>query len=1132
METAQHADITAEDVFELPETQRRLVIPRRGDGTAPVEPVKDAVGTLRGMWEAAAGRVDAVAGRAGSDAGLVGETRRAGFGELAATTPLGAAIVAAFLIEGGLAAPQRRAVVDAWIGERGPAFAVEALLELGRVHVWALRNGDPRALVVREDEAGQNEERFQFGSRMREHLAAMPEQDHTEARETAARIRAQAAHSGAAGSWIQRCMASFLFPEQADWVAEDVAELIRNGHRHHDRLTQRLLLCAVSDTATATALASAVSWWWIANGSPQVIASMAAVLGPDLLPVLLAWYDGYADSDERRRLLARIAELPTDAAFRALLERIEHKHAGSAVLAASHRYPRRALRMLAEAAGSDTPKQNAAAALLRLHTLANAELAKQELATLGAAVRTRVEALLEGITRLPEAAAGDLPPLLASPPWLGGHKARKPVVISGLTPEVEPAVVWQEGEREDWSQDRVPVYAHHRNFDFQQIAESIAAGGNGGGWYTDANFVVKAPAEMVRPLLAVLTPPVWGHATWLPFVVARYGLDALPVALRTAKQSPAECAQWLMPFATAEVATAMADWYARLKTVRGTAQTWLKRHPDTAARALVPAAVGKAGPARRGAEAALRMLAASGFAEAVASGAEAYGAQAARAVADLIEDDGTLRLPKSMPEPPVWADPSVLPQILLRGRDLALPPDAVRAFLQMLAISTPAERYAGLARVDEACDRRSLTEFGWALFQSWRLADYPSKQGFPLDALRWYGDDEAVRRLAPLIRQWPGDGGHLRAVAGLDVLTAIGGHTALMHLYRISQKVKFKGLKEQAAARVQDIADELGLSADELGDRLVPDLGLDADGALTLDFGPRRFVVGFDEQLKPYVTDESGKRLKALPKPGVKDDPELAPAAAQQFSGLKKDARTLASDQIGRLELAMCVRRRWAAADFREYFVKHPLLRHIVRRLVWADFAADGTVRAAFRVAEDLSFADVADEAFTLPDDARVGLAHPLDLGSDLAAWSELFADYEILQPFAQLGRPVFAFSAEECAATRLARFAGVTVPAPKVLGLERRGWRRSQPADAGVQAHVLRDLPDGRKVVVDLEPGLWIGAISECPDQSFREIWVTDATGEEWYYYAPTTGGIPLSCMDPVTASEILRDLTEVTAQ
>lgn len=35
----------------------------------------------------------------------------------------------------------------------------------------------------------------------------------------------------------------------------------------------------------------------------------------------------------------------------------------------------------------------------------------------------------------------------------------------------------------------------------------------------------------------------------------------------------------------------------------------------------------------------------------------------------------------------------------------------------------------------------------------------------------------------------------------------------------------------------------------ELEDRLAPDLGLDDNGSLLLDFGPRQFTVSFDETL-------------------------------------------------------------------------------------------------------------------------------------------------------------------------------------------------------------------------------------------------------------------------------------------
>jgi hypothetical protein len=64
-------------------------------------------------------------------------------------------------------------------------------------------------------------------------------------------------------------------------------------------------------------------------------------------------------------------------------------------------------------------------------------------------------------------------------------------------------------------------------------------------------------------------------------------------------------------------------------------------------------------------------------------------------------------------------------------------------------------------------------------------------------------------------------------VTGLDVLAAIGSDVALMHLNGIAQKVKFKGLQEKARAKIDQLAQARGLSAEELADRLVPDLGLD-----------------------------------------------------------------------------------------------------------------------------------------------------------------------------------------------------------------------------------------------------------------------------------------------------------------
>ena len=50
-------------------------------------------------------------------------------------------------------------------------------------------------------------------------------------------------------------------------------------------------------------------------------------------------------------------------------------------------------------------------------------------------------------------------------------------------------------------------------------------------------------------------------------------------------------------------------------------------------------------------------------------------------------------------------------------------------------------------------------------------------------------------------------------------------------------------------------------------------------------------------------------------------------------------------------------------------------------------------------------------------------------LGETLLAWSEVFADYEILQPFPQLSGPVLSLTEDERTALALTRFENTSFP-------------------------------------------------------------------------------------------------------
>ncbi|GAA3456455.1 DUF4132 domain-containing protein [Dactylosporangium matsuzakiense] len=1115
-----------EDQYVTPAEWQRHLLPRRGGRPVPYTPEPGAAKVVAAALQDEAGLRGSLA-----HAKTPADVAAAGLAQLdgdPAATALGAAAVAAFVVgpQQHTDARTSRAIADEWVRTRGLAFAVRAGAELADLRCISRqeqRYGEVFAAPVTRFGAGQAPQHIQGNgvalllNRLRVATAAASDEDY------AAAVRALGELRAAGPALHQAVVASFLAPTEESWVRADAGAVV--GRRGTEWLQLLLTTCVTRSERLRPLLTRYVSNHL--TSSPEYVFTVAEGLGADGLEAFLellssnaAWGDGV------RLLLTAISAVPSDEAFLALVERSDSKAGSLALGEAADRFPRRAIRLLATASGSGA-RAVLLGELLRTQVIRHRAAADEVLAALPEAAARRVSAITARVDAVHEAPPEAVPPLLAAPPWTAGGKPRKPIVVAGLECTDPFELRWAEGEREAGLQARQGYRSYGRR-DFDTLEREIRAGRARS--YDEVGFFEAAPEALAAPLLENWRPKeFWNAEFWLPALVARYGLLALPAVLAGAPSAAAAVAQALQPVTGPPVAPLMAEYFGRLKTVRPTAAAWLRRHPEAAARGLVPVALGKAGAPRRYAERALYYLAGEGHTGAIRAAAQWYGPAAAEGIAALLDADPVQLLPARMPVVPDWVEPALLAPIELVGGAGSLPDAAARSVLTILAMSRLGEPYAGLAVVTETCTARSLAEFAWSLFQRWQVAGYPSKESWVLDALGFLGDDDTVRRLAPLIRAWPGESGHARAVAGLDVLAEIGTDVALMHLHGISEKVKFRGLKEKAQEKIAEVADALGLSPEQLADRLVPDFGLEPDGTLVLDYGSRAFVVGFDEQLKPYVAGEDGKRRKDLPKPGAKDDPQLAPAAAARFAALKKDVRTVAADQIRRFERAMVWQRRWKPDEFRQFIVEHPLVWHVARRLVWAAYPAGDPAGAALmslRVAEDRTLAGADDEPTAIPDGALIGVAHPLQLGADLAAWGEVFADYEILQPFEQLSRAAQALTEAERTATQLTRQAGVKVPTTRVLGLERRGWRRAAPEDAGVQPAMERDLPGGDVLMLDLDPGIVVGLVTEFEHQTLGPAFILPQGSFTWN----RPKGRPLSSLDPVTASEILRDLAEVT--
>ncbi|MCU0551562.1 MAG: DUF4132 domain-containing protein [Leptolyngbya sp. Prado105] len=424
-------------------------------------------------------------------------------------------------------------------------------------------------------------------------------------------------------------------------------------------------------------------------------------------------------------------------------------------------------------------------------------------------------------------------------------------------------------------------------------------------------------------------------------------------------------------------------------------------------------------------------------------------------------------------------------------------------------------------------DRANTDAFAWKLFESWLNIDAPSKEKWAMFAVGLLGSDASVLKLAPLIRLFPGQAQHHRAVIGLECLKAIGTDTALMQINSIAQTVKFRGLKQAAQNCMNEIAQSRNMTQDQVGDRIIPTCGLDQD--CVFDFGSRQFYFALEADLKPIVKDNNGKIKPNLPRPGAKDDPKKAQSAISAWKLLKKQVNEVIKIQVVRLEQAMVTGRHWQLTEFETLLVQHPLMRHLVQRLIWSGYDPSNQI-TTFRVTEDQTYADINDNLLDLSKMEQISLTHPLDLTEpQRTAWGEILSNYKIISPFVQMGRSIYQLEVDEATQTEITRFKDTKIPAFTLTGtLSKLGWITGVIADAGIFSDHSKPFYGADITAVVEYDGVPIGYVDGWNDQSIERCFFVKGVEHR---YCDRRNAIALQDVDPIVISEVLRDLSAIQA-
>lgn len=385
-------------------------------------------------------------------------------------------------------------------------------------------------------------------------------------------------------------------------------------------------------------------------------------------------------------------------------------------------------------------------------------------------------------------------------------------------------------------------------------------------------------------------------------------------------------------------------------------------------------------------------------------------------------------------------------------------------------------------------DKKDLEALACEVWELWFKAGAQSKTKWVLPFAAVFGGAAMTPKLIHAISDWPQNARGAIACDAVAALSVSPDPAALVTVDSISRKFKFRQVKAAATAALESAAKELGITTEELADRIVPTLDFAPDGTRIFDYGSRKFIVRLTPSLELVVNTEAGKTVKSMPAPGKTDNTEKATAAYEAYKTLKKQLKTTVTAQRARLELALSAQRCWDSKAWRKLFVENPVMHQFAISLIWGVYE-NGKLQKTFRYMEDGSFNTADEEEYTLPDGADIGLVHPIELDTDvLEAWKQQLEDYEITQSIEQLSRPVYRLPAEQAQADALETAAGRILSALSLSGkLQGMGWYRGSVLDGGFFHTFYREDPSV-EIGVDLNfSGIGVG----CEDE---EITVFDA--------------------------------------
>ncbi|MEJ2042438.1 MAG: DUF4132 domain-containing protein [Reinekea sp.] len=351
------------------------------------------------------------------------------------------------------------------------------------------------------------------------------------------------------------------------------------------------------------------------------------------------------------------------------------------------------------------------------------------------------------------------------------------------------------------------------------------------------------------------------------------------------------------------------------------------------------------------------------------------------------------------------------------------------------------------------------------------------------------------------------------ANAAIMALSLMPGSHGIKELVTIRATTKYNPALVNINRIFNKIANDKGVTPEELASLSIPDYGMQSIGKLERSFGDCMGCIQFTALNKSELTFSHGEKTQKTVPAAIRT--KFA-SEIKDFKATQKDLLVVMKAQAMRIENLYCKKYSLSKNDWLEQYINHPLVGYIAQHLIWHIADKDNNF-SVMKIGD--AFVNAYAEPMDIPDNANITLWHPIyTTPHEVSAWRQVLINQKITQPFKQAYREVYTLTdAERETSTYSNRFAGHYLKQGQFHALAtQRGWKQTRGGgwDGGYDTSAEKEIKDfDTDVLFDTQGmgNVTISGIYELVKTSKLEISSADTK--------------ELEQVEPIIFSEVMRD-------